>query len=71
MHSFTAKQYKANIERAAKSACSTWPLSPELRARSFCALLGFELGVWDPVLAAVLNEVAGIQSTNQIEADAQ
>lgn len=71
MQGFTAKEYKASIERAAKSACATWPHNPELRARSFCALLSFELGIWDPALASVLDRVAGIPSTQQPDAFAQ
>lgn len=68
MQGFTAEEYKASIERAAKSARSQWPLDAELRARSFCALLSFHIGIADAELAAMLDEVAGIPSHPQAEA---
>lgn len=67
----TAIEYKSSIERAAKAACSTWPQDPELRARSFCAMLSFYVDATDPGLAAALNEVAGISPSAQPAGAAQ
>jgi len=71
MQSFTAEEYKASIERAARSACATWPHNPELRARSFCALLSFEVAAEDAALAGALDKVAGLPTSDEPDAVAQ
>lgn len=70
MQSFTAKKYKASIERAAADACTQWPTDAEMRARTFCAFLSGDISFAEPALAAALCKVAGIAPSKRTESAA-